>query len=137
TTNSYGLDPANKFVTTYFHSAFSVPKNMTVTNLNFRLARADGAAVWLNGQELFRTNLSGGPLAYTNLALRTMTGFTSHIYYPTNIAIVNSLAGTNQLAVELHLNSVTNPTAQFDMEVFASGNLIPPPTLSIVWSGGH
>jgi hypothetical protein len=101
------------------------------------LARADGAAVWLNGQELFRTNLPGVSIAYTNLALRIMTGFTSHIYYPTNIAIGNSLTGTNQLAVEIHLSSVTNTTAQFDMEVFASGNLIPPPSLSIVQSGGN
>jgi lysophospholipase L1-like esterase len=137
TTNSYGLDPANKFVTTYFRNTFSVPRNMSVTNLNFRLARADGAAVWLNGQELFRTNLPGVSIAYTNLALRIMTGFTSHIYYPTNIAIGNSLTGTNQLAVEIHLSSVTNTTAQFDMEVFASGNLIPPPSLSIVQSGGN
>jgi len=137
TTNSYGLDPANKFVTTYFRRSFIVPRNMAVTNLNFRLAHADGAAVWLNGQELFRTNLPGGPIAYTNLALGMMTGFTSHIYYPTNIAIANSLIGTNQLAVELHLSSVTNTAAGFDMEVFASGNLIPPPSLTIVQSGGN
>jgi lysophospholipase L1-like esterase len=137
TTNSYGLDPANKFVTTYFRRSFIVPRNMAVTNLNFRLARADGAAVWLNGQELFRTNLPSGPIAYTNLALRTMTGFTSHIYYPTSIAVTNSLIGTNQLAVELHLGAVTNAAAGFDMELFASGTLIPPPSLSIVQSGGN
>jgi hypothetical protein len=136
TTNSYGPDPANKFVATYFRRSFVVPRNMAVTNLNFRLARADGAAVWLNGQELFRTNLPGGPIAYTNLALRTMTGFTSHVYYPTNIAITNSLIGTNQLAVELHLGAVTNTAAGFDMELFASGKLIPPPSLSIAQFGG-
>jgi hypothetical protein len=137
TTNSYGLDPANKFATTYFRRSFVVPRNVAVTNLNFRLARADGAAVWLNGQELFRTNLPGGPIAYTNLALRSMTGFTSHIYYPTNIAIANSLTGTNQLAVELHLGAVTNTATGFDMELFLSGILIPPPSLSIAQSNGN
>ncbi len=135
TTNSYGGDPANKFVTTYFRRSFVVPWNLAVTNLNFRLARADGAAVWLNGQELFRTNLPSGPLAYTNLAKSAMTIFTSHIYYPTNIPVTTSLKGTNQLAVELHQSSVTNTAAGFDMELIASGNLIPPPTLSIAQSG--
>jgi hypothetical protein len=135
TTNSYGLDPANKFVTTYFRRSFVVPRNIIVTNLNIRLARADGAVVWLNGQELFRTNLPGGPIAYTNLALNTMPVFNSHIYYPTNIAITNSLTGTNQLAVELHRASVTSTAAGFDMELFTSGTLIPPPSLSIVQSG--
>jgi lysophospholipase L1-like esterase len=134
TTNNYGLDPANKFVTTYFRRPFVVPWNMAVTNLNFRLARANGAAVWLNGQELFRTNLPSGPLAYTNLALSATTIFTSHVYYPTNIAITNSLKGTNQLAVELHQSSITNTAAGFDMELIASGSLIPPPALSIVQS---
>jgi hypothetical protein len=110
---------------------------MTMTNLNFRLARADGAAVWLNGQELFRTNLPAGPITYTNLALNTMTGFTSHIYYPTNIAITNSLKGTNQLAVELHQGSATNAVAGFDMELISSGNLILPPSLSIAQSDGN
>jgi lysophospholipase L1-like esterase len=137
TTNGYGPDSANKFVTTYFRRSFVVPRNMAVANLNFRLARSDGAAVWLNGQELFRTNLPGGSIAYTNLALNTMTGFTSQIYYPTNIVITNSLRGTNQLAVELHLASVTNTTAQFDMEVFASGGLIAPPSLSIAQVPGN
>lgn len=136
TTIVFGLDPANKFVTTYFRHSFVVPWNQTVTNLNFRLARADGAAVWLNGQELFRTNLGAGPLTYTNLALNLMTGFTSHIFYPTNFVVTNSLTGTNVLAVELHLSSVTNIAAGFDMELFASGNLIPPPSVSIVSSRG-
>jgi lysophospholipase L1-like esterase len=137
TTNSYGPDPANKFITTYFRRSFVVPRNMIVTNLNFRLARADGAAVWLNGQELFRTNLPSSPIAYTNLALSTMSIFTSHIYCPTNIAITNSLTGTNQLAVELHLSSITNTAAGFDMELIASGILIPPPSLSIAQSSGN
>lgn len=135
TTNSYGADPANKFVTTYFRRSFVVPRNLAVTNLNFRLARADGAAVWLNGQELFRTNLPSGPLAETTLANNATTIFASHIYYPTNISVTTSLKGTNQLAVELHLNSVTNAAAGFDMELIASGNLILPPTLSIAQSG--
>jgi hypothetical protein len=64
-----------------------------------------------------------------------MNIFTSHIYYPTNIAITNSLKGTNQLAVELHQSFVTKTAAGFDMELIASGNLIPPPSLSIIQSG--
>ncbi len=75
---SFGPDPNNKFVTTYFRRQFVVPWNVVITNLNFRLARADGAVVRLNGQEMFRTNLPSGPVAYTNLALAAMTGYTAH-----------------------------------------------------------
>src|SRR6185369_11323775 len=55
----FGPDATNKYITTYFRRTFEVPWNQAVTNLNVRLARADGAVVWLNGQELFRTNMPG------------------------------------------------------------------------------
>src|SRR6185369_15141421 len=47
---SYGGDPANKYITTYFRHALVVPPDVVFTNLNFRVARAEGAAVWLNGE---------------------------------------------------------------------------------------
>ena len=137
TTTSFGLDATNKFVTTYFRRSFVVPWNTVVTNLNFRLARADGAAVWLNGQEVFRVNLPAGPLAYTDLALTRMTGYTTHIFYPTNLEVTSSLTGTNLVAVEVHQSSVTNSTMGFDMELIGSGYLRSPPSLSIVQTGGE
>ena len=135
TTVGYGPEVTNKFVTTYFRRSFVVPWNTGVTNLNFRLARAGGAAVWFNGQELFRANLPDGPLSYTNLALTAMTGYTAHIFYPTNFVVTNSLTGTNWVAVEVHQSSVTNSTMGFDMELIGSGYLRAPPTLAIAQSG--
>ena len=68
TTVSFGPNATNRYITTYFRDSFVVPGNVTFTNLNFRLARVDGAVVWLNGQEAFRTNMPAGPITYTNLA---------------------------------------------------------------------
>ena len=134
---SFGPDPNNKFVTTYFRRQFVVPWNVVITNLNFRLARADGAVVRLNGQEMFRTNLPSGQVAYTNLALATMTGYTAHIFYPTNIAVTSLPTGTNLVAVEIHQSSVTNSTLGFDMELIGSGYLLPTPSLAITQSGSN
>jgi len=137
TTVNYGGDATNKFVTTYFRRSFVVPWNTVVTNLNFRLARADGAAVWLNGQEVFRANLPTGSIDYTTPALTAVTGYTAHIFYPTNVTVTNSLTGTNLIAVEIHQSSVTNSTMGFDMELIGSGFLRSPPSLGIVQTGGH
>lgn len=137
TTVSFGPDANNKFVTTYFRRSFVVPWNAVITNLNFRLARVGGAAAWLNGQEMFRTNLPGGPITYTNLALTAMTGYTAHIFYPTNIAVTGLPPGTNLIAAEIHQSSVTNSTLGFDMELIGSGYLLPTPALSITPSGGN
>lgn len=137
TTVKFGPDATNKFVTTYFRRTFVAPWNAVITNLNFRLARADGVVVWLNGQEVFRTNLPSGPLTYTNLALTATTGYAAHIYYPTNIAVSSLPTGTNLIAVEVHLSSVTNSAPGFDLEVIGSGQLVPPPTISVTPTGGN
>jgi lysophospholipase L1-like esterase len=130
TTVRFGPQSNNKFVTTYFRRPFVVPSNEVITDLNFRVARADGVAVYLNGQEIYRTNLPSGPIAWTNLALSTMTIFNRHNFYPTNVP-VNLPAGTNWIAAEVHLSAVNNSVMGFDMELIGTGYPVPKPLLSI------
>ncbi len=132
----YGPQSTNKFVTTYFRRPFVVPKNAVITNLNLRVARADGVAIYLNGQEIYRTNLPAGPITYTNLALNAMTVFNRHIFYPMNFP-VNLPTGTNWIAAEVHLSSVVATAMGFDMELIGTGYSIPLPSLSIGWAGGN
>lgn len=132
TTVSFGADASNKYVTTYFRSSFVLPWNAVLTNLNFRLARADGAVVWLNGQEVFRTNMPAGPIDYTTLALTTNSIYNRHIFYPKDVPVTGGMPQTNLVAVEVHLSAVTNGAQGFDMELIGSGNLIPTPSLSIM-----
>jgi lysophospholipase L1-like esterase len=132
---SFGVDPTNKFTTTYFRRNFVLPWNFVITNLNFRLARSDGAVVWLNGQEVYRVNLPDGLPLYTNLALTAMTGFTSHVFYQMNVPVTGVPAGTNLLAVEIHPSSATNSSLGFDMELIGSGYILPTPSVSIAAAG--
>jgi hypothetical protein len=137
TTVSYGSDPANKNPTTYFRHWFAMAANAVITNLNFRLAGADGAAVWLNGREIYcTTNLPGCPLNYTNLALSAVTGYNAQIFAPTNIPVPGMGPGTNLVAVEVHLSSVTNAAMGLDLELIGSGYLVPSPTLSLTPGAG-
>jgi lysophospholipase L1-like esterase len=132
TTVSFGASATNKHRVTYFRREFVVPENVAVTNLEFRVARADGVAIHLNGQELFRTNLPAGSLSFTNLALTRMTGFTPHIFYPTNLAVPVLPAGTNLVTAAVHLSSPTNASLGFDLELIGRGYyLVPPPQLAI------
>ncbi len=135
TTVSFGPDPNNKYVTTYFRHIFVVPSGAAITNLNFRLARADGAVVWLNGREVFRSNLPVGPVTYTNLASSLVTGDPAYTFYPTSLALSSSLTDTNLIAVEIHQSSVTNSALGLDMELFGTGYNLPAPKLSIGMAG--
>jgi hypothetical protein len=61
--------PANNhFVTTYFRRAFVVDDPVRVQGLILDLLRDDGAVLYINGQEIFRTNMPAGPITYTTYA---------------------------------------------------------------------
>ena len=129
---------SNRQSTTYFRDSFVVPGNMTFTNLNLRLTRVDGAVVWLNGQEAFRTNLPAGTITYTNLALRPVIPLqsgTPYIFYPTNISVSNLHAGTNLVAVEIHSSSIGRNAIGLDMEMIGTGSFLP--SLSIASAGSN
>ena len=135
---SYGPDTNNKHITTYFRHPFIVPADAGITNLNFRLARVDGAVVWLNGQEVFRSNLHpAGPVVYSDLALNRVTGDSAYKFFPTNVIVPRLSPGTNLVAVELHQSSVTNPALGFDLELLGSGTRFPAPMLSAAVSGNN
>ena len=135
TTVSFGTNASNKHITTYFRDSFVVPGNVTFTNLNFRLARVDGAVVWLNGQEAFRTNMPIGPITYMNPASqRAIIYEQPYTFYPTNITVSNLPAGTNLVAVEVHLYNASRTSLGFDMELIGTGYFLPP-ALSIAAAG--
>jgi len=136
TVTSYGGVSTNKNPTTYFRHPFYVPPNVAFTNLVLRLAQRGGSLVWLNGQELWRTNLPAGPIAYTNQAIPYSANIDSaYQFNPINVNAAQLLPGTNIIAEELHLLSPTASFAGFDMELIGTGYPVLFPTLSSVMSG--
>jgi lysophospholipase L1-like esterase len=136
TTISYGTNSANKNITTYFRHKFVVPPNAVFTSLNFRLSAVSGAVVWLNGQEAFRsTNMPSGLITYTNLAMSTPGVTMLSLFNSTNLTAVNLPVGTNLVAVELHLQSASQPRIGFDLELLGTG--YPAPPVSIGSSGSN
>jgi lysophospholipase L1-like esterase len=136
TTVSFGGNVSNRYMTTYFRRQVVVPSHAVITNLQYRLLRVDGAVAYLDGLEAFRSNMPGGPIVYTNAAATPLVGFDpSYTYYPTNVASVNPISGTNIVAVELHKISPTKSVEGFDMELIGMGYYIPSPAISI--NGGN
>ncbi len=137
TTYSYGADPLNRYITTYFRHWFNVAGNVSYTNLNFRLSRVDGAVVWLNGQQLFRMNMPAGTITNQTLAPITTAGESAYVFFPTNLAVSGLPVGTNLIAVELHLRIGTRQLSGMDLELLGTGYVLPPPLLSIGLSAGN
>ena len=131
-----GTNAATKHITTYFRDSFVVPGGVNFTNLNFRLSRVDGAVIWLNGQEAFRTNMPIGPITYsTPASMWTIVQTQPYTFYPTNIAVSGLPAGTNLIAAEVHLYNAYRNSLGFDMELIGTGYFSP--SLSIASAGNN
>jgi hypothetical protein len=94
--------------------------------------RDDGAIVYLNGIDIFRSNMTNGPVDYTTFALSTGT---EQVFYTTNVPVGNLLVGQNVLAVEVHQVNATSTDISFDLQLQAVGaDITSAPTLTYVYN---
>ncbi len=112
-------------ITYYFRTPFVFNGETNSGQLTLHPIVDDGAVYYLNGLEIFRQNLPGGAIRYTNL---TSVGVATPVYSgPFTVSVTNLLPGTNLLAVEVH-QFTTNPIAAdmaFGVEVGFQGQYSP------------
>ena len=117
-TIGFGSDPNNKYLTTYFRHAFTIVDPTVFGALLVRLLRDDGGVVYLNGTEIFRSNMGGGAPLYLTEARSTAAGADeSTQYYNTNVPPALLRAGTNVIAVEIHQNGADSSDLSFALEL--------------------
>lgn len=121
TTVGYGPDATNKYITTYFRHAFSVADPSVYQSLTLNVRRDDGAVVYLNGTEVFRSNMPSGSITYTTLALVAVGGSDETTYVVGTPSPSLLVAGTNVLAVEIHQANAASSDISFALELLASG----------------
>ncbi len=116
---SYGADPNNKHITAYFRTTFNIANPADFTQLNFHLLRDDGAVIYLNGQEVVRSNMPDGAINYLTLPPLTMNLVIENQFHPYQTDTSALVAGTNVLAVELHQSAGTSSDTGFDLVMTA------------------
>jgi hypothetical protein len=129
TTNSFGPNSNNKYITTYYRRLFQVSNTWGLINLTARLQRDDGAIGYLNGTEVFRSNMPTGVISYLTLASSAVNNADESRFYsfPVNPALLRS--GTNSFAVEIHQNVTNSSDIAFDLALQAER--LQPPRLDI------
>ncbi|HEX5875607.1 MAG TPA: fibronectin type III domain-containing protein, partial [Pyrinomonadaceae bacterium] len=120
TTVGFGPDANNKFITTYFRRAFNVANASLFNALTLRLMRDDGAVVYLNGVEVWRTNMPTGTIGHLTPASVAIAGADESIFVQTTISPSLLVTGTNVLAVELHQSGGTSTDISFDLQLIGS-----------------
>jgi hypothetical protein len=124
TMTGYGPDLNNKYFTTYFRRSFTVSNAASVSGLNSAIQRDDGAVVYLNGVEIFRSNMPTGPINYLTPAASVIGTVDETTFYPQPVQPSLLVNGTNVLAVEIHQANTNSSDIIFDFEL--SGLAFPP-----------
>ncbi len=112
---SYGPSATNKYITTYFRKTFNVLDKSAISGLVLSLIRDDGAAVYINGIEVYRNNLPTGTIYYNTLAPAYIDSADEYTWVLANLSSSALVNGTNTIAVEIHQNSVTSSDIRFNL----------------------
>jgi glucose/arabinose dehydrogenase len=114
---SYGSSSTNKFITTYFRKKFNVSSASGITTLELSLLRDDGAVVYLNGTEVFRSNMPSGNIYYNTLAPTYIDGAAESQFVVATISSAALVEGENTIAVEIHQQSITSSDISFNLKL--------------------
>ena len=120
---SYGSNANSKYITTYFRKTVAIPSATSYPNFTLNIKRDDGAIVYINGTERYRTNMPTGTVTSATLASSAASddGGTAQTVSLSSSFFVN---GNNTIAVEMHQNAANSSDLSFDLELIGNGNSI-------------
>ncbi|MDP6687830.1 MAG: CotH kinase family protein [Acidobacteriota bacterium] len=111
-----GPDPSTKYHTTiYFRKPFQIDE-FTNKALLINLLRDDGAVVYLNGEELFRSNMKVGTIRSSSYSEKRNSSRDSRKFFSYFIDLPNFKQGANIFAVEVHRGSRYDKDLSFNFE---------------------
>lgn len=139
---NYGPSATNKHITTYFRHAFTLANTSAIQALTLQVLRDDGAVVYLNGAEIFRSNMPTGLITHTTPALNAVSGAEERtLHHTVAVATTSLVPGTNVVAVRLHQNAAGSSDLSFDLQLLAQTEparitLVPPRAVWRYLDGG-
>ena len=118
---SFGPDPEQKHITYYFRRSFELSADTEVDRITLALQRDDGAVVYLNGNEVSRSNMPPEAIFYRTRANRSDSSSNSFLLseLPTSALLV----GMNFIAVEVHQTSRGSTDMRFDLALTGLPNV--------------
>jgi hypothetical protein len=118
----------NRFITTFFRHTYNVADPGSIAGLSLRILRDDGAVVFLNGTEVFRTNMPGGSIDSLSRAVLAIGLADELVFHEMALNPAMLVTGNNLLAVEIHQVSPTSTDISFDLEL-VTASAQPTPSL--------
>lgn len=119
TTVSYGQNANSKNPTTYFRTSFSLSSLSSSDEFTAELSIDDGAAVYVNGNEVYRYLLNNYA-SYDTYASNYADDNPDRVSFSIPASYFKN--GTNVIAVEVHQYSASSSDIYLDMSISKKGN---------------
>lgn len=119
----FGPSSSNKHMTTYFRRSFTVNDPSDYAVLIGELVRDDGAVVYLNGMEVWRSNMPSGPISFSTPASGTVAWPNENNWYSNSFSASYLQPGLNVLAVEIHQDEPSSSDISFNFRLTANTSL--------------
>lgn len=120
---SYGPDNNNKYISTYFRKEISVVNPSQFSHLDLSLLRDDGAVVYINGNEVWRSNMPSGTINFNTEADGTVAWPNEDDWHNTQVSSSWLVNGNNVIAVEVHQENGSSSDISFNLSLVAQSGL--------------
>lgn len=122
---SYGPNANLKYITTYFRKTITVADASIFSGFTLSVKRDDGAVVYINGTERFRTNMPTGTITSATKA-STDAADDGNTPQTTSLPVGTLVTGTNVIAVEIHQRASNSSDISFDLLLTGAADITPP-----------
>ena len=122
----FGPAEDDKYVTTYLRRSFTVVDPTAYPALTLRLQRDDGAVVYVNGTEVFRSNMPAGAITRGTFASSAVSGTGETTFFTQAVDPALLVAGENVLAVEVHQSDPVSSDVSFSLELISAATALAP-----------
>lgn len=113
----FGGNASSKWLTSYFRKEFNATGLAGIGTLTVRIKRDDGAIVYINGKEAFRSNMTTGTV-YTGTSTAPSGASDDGQNFNDVVVPVSFLVeGRNVIAVELHQSAANSSDLSFDLAI--------------------
>ena len=104
--------------TYYFRNRFNFPGSPQGASVRLRYAIDDGAVIYINGTELLRERMPGGPVSYATFASENVGDATME--GPVDVPVSLLRSGGNIIAVEVHQSNANSSDIVFGVTLEAT-----------------
>ncbi len=117
----FGGDKLDKIVTVFFRKEFIIEDPYKFLIYILKLKRDDGAVVYLNGRELWRSNMPQGEVTATTFASALVVrGEVEKMFYTKLLLPSDFVTGKNIISISVHKANKSSVDCIFDLELIGS-----------------